>query len=92
MPMKSLAYKFLNTIIDDIFAFALETPTLHRVSVFKDDIIFVIFMFQLIAYRNNKRVNSDEVVAPSINNNASKIEEEKKEEETVKSEKEKKND
>ena len=56
MPIKALAYKFLNTIIDDIFAFALDTPTLHRISVFKDDIIFVIFIVQMILYRKNKRI------------------------------------
>lgn len=60
MPMKTFAFKFLNTIIDDIFAFALETPTLHRISVFKDDIIFVIFVGQMIIYRNNKRFESIE--------------------------------
>ena len=55
MPMKVLAFRFLNTIIDDIFAFAVETPTLYRVSVFKDDIVFVIFIIQMVIYRNNKR-------------------------------------
>jgi hypothetical protein len=60
MPIKALAFKFLNTIIDDIFAFALDTPTLHRISVFKDDVIFVVFLVQLVIYRKNKRVDEVE--------------------------------
>lgn len=67
MPFKALSYKFLNTIIDDVFAFALETPTLHRISVFKDDIIFVIFIVQLYLYRNNKRIHSEPVEAGNSN-------------------------
>lgn len=67
MPYKTLAYKFLNTIIDDLFAFALDTPTLHRVSVFKDDVIFVIFLIQLFLYRGNKRVNKPIEITNSEN-------------------------
>lgn len=54
LPLKVLSYKFLNTIIDDLFAFAVDTPTLYRISVFKDDVIFVIYIYQMIIYRNNK--------------------------------------
>ncbi|VVB17367.1 unnamed protein product [Arabis nemorensis] len=34
-------YKFLNTIIDDLFAFVIKTPILHQLSVFRDDVIFL---------------------------------------------------
>ena len=54
LPIKVLSYKFLNTIIDDLFAFAVDTPTLYRISVFKDDVIFVIYIYQMIKYRNNR--------------------------------------
>ena len=54
LPLKVLSYKFLNTIIDDLFAFAVDTPTLYRISVFKDDVIFVIYIYQMIKYRNNR--------------------------------------
>ena len=33
---KNLTYRFLNTIIDDLFAFVVEMPTLQRISVFRD--------------------------------------------------------
>ena len=70
MPIKKLSYKFLNTIIDDLFAFALETPTLHRISVFKDDVIFVIYIGQLIAYRKNKRVEEVQTNENQLENNS----------------------
>jgi hypothetical protein len=60
LPFKALTFKFLNTIIDDLYAFAVKTPTLYRIFCFKDDVIFVIFIYQIIKYRNNKRVSSAE--------------------------------
>ena len=58
MPWKLLTFRFLNTIIDDLFVFAVKTPTMYRISCFKDDVIFVIFIYQLIAYRKNKRIEA----------------------------------
>jgi hypothetical protein len=73
MPVKALTYKFLNTIIDDLYAFAVKTTTLYRISCFKDDVIFVIFIVQMFIYRNNKR--SEELVEVEIDK---KIEKESK--------------
>ena len=53
MPWKAMTYQFLNTIVDDIFAFAVKMPTLQRISVFRDDVIFVIFLYQMWAYRKS---------------------------------------
>lgn len=36
MPWRSMVYKSLNTFIDDIFAFVVHVPTMHRVSCFRD--------------------------------------------------------
>ena len=36
MPWRQMTYKFLNTIIDDLFAFVIKMPMLHRLSVFRD--------------------------------------------------------
>ena len=55
LPWKTMTYQFLNTIIDDLFAFAIKMTTLQRVSVFRDDLIFVIFLVQMWIYRKNKR-------------------------------------
>jgi hypothetical protein len=35
LPWRQMTYKFLNTIIDDLFAFVIKMPTLHRLSVFR---------------------------------------------------------
>jgi hypothetical protein len=36
MPWRAMVYKFLNTFIDDLFAFIIKMPTMHRISVFRD--------------------------------------------------------
>jgi hypothetical protein len=51
MPWKVLTYKALNTFIDDMFAFIISMPTMHRIACFRDDIIFVIYVYQRYAYR-----------------------------------------
>ena len=58
MPWKQMTYKFLNTIIDDLFAFVVKMPTLHRLSVFRDDVVFLAFLYQRRLYRvDPTRVN-----------------------------------
>ncbi len=44
LPWRMLFYRFLNTIIDDLFAFIISMPTMHRIACFRDDIIFLIFL------------------------------------------------
>ncbi|KAA8531264.1 hypothetical protein F0562_005977 [Nyssa sinensis] len=58
LPWRQMTYKFLNTIIDDLFAFVIKMPTLHRLSVFRDDVIFLIYLYQRWVYPvDRKRVN-----------------------------------
>jgi len=38
LPWRFLCYKFLNTFIDDLFAFIIRMPTMTRLSCFRDDI------------------------------------------------------
>ncbi|XP_071736301.1 uncharacterized protein [Rutidosis leptorrhynchoides] len=58
LPWRQMTYKFLNTIIDDLFAFVIKMPLLHRLSVFRDDVIFLIYLYQRWAYPvDKKRVN-----------------------------------
>jgi len=35
---RQLRYKFLNTFIDDLFAFTIKMPTLHRLATLRDDV------------------------------------------------------
>ncbi|KAH0544240.1 cleft lip and palate transmembrane protein 1 homolog [Cotesia glomerata] len=51
LPWRMLSYKFLNTFIDDIFAFIIKMPTLYRLGCFRDDIVFFIFLYQRWIYR-----------------------------------------
>jgi len=50
LSWRALVYKFLNTIIDDLFAFIIEMPTLHRLAVFRDDLVFFIYLYQRWIY------------------------------------------
>ena len=51
MPQRTMIYRFLNTIIDDLFSFIITMPTMHRISCFRDDLIFVIYIYQRYKYR-----------------------------------------
>ena len=42
-------------IIDDLFAFVIKMPTLHRLSVFRDDLVFLVYIYQRWAYRVDKK-------------------------------------
>ncbi|KAJ9510859.1 hypothetical protein QJQ45_027731 [Haematococcus lacustris] len=58
LPWRQMTYKFLNTIIDDLFAFVIKMPLLHRLSVFRDDLVFLVYLYQRWIYRvDPKRVN-----------------------------------
>ncbi|XWX00165.1 hypothetical protein V2A60_008185 [Cordyceps javanica] len=58
MPAKAMMYKFLNTFIDDLFAFTIKMPLLHRLATFRDDVIFFIYLYQKWAYKTDySRVN-----------------------------------
>lgn len=54
MPWRVMTYKFINTFIDDLFAFIIPMPTLHRLACFRDDIIFFVFLYQLYLYPVDK--------------------------------------
>lgn len=71
LPMKAMTYKFLNTIIDDLYAFAVKSPTLYRIFCFRDDVIFVIYIYQIFKYRKNNR-------AEQLEKDRKKYQEEKK--------------
>ena len=58
MPWKTFMYKALNTFIDDLFAFVIKMPLMHRMACFRDDLVFVIFLYQRWIYRvDPKRLN-----------------------------------
>ena len=50
LPWRVLGYRFVNTFIDDLFAFIIRMPTMARVSCFRDDVVFVIYLWQRYLY------------------------------------------
>ncbi|CAO3606845.1 unnamed protein product [Mucor hiemalis] len=58
MPWKTLMYKSLNTFIDDLFAFVIKMPTLHRLACLRDDFVFFVYIYQRHAYKvDHSRAN-----------------------------------
>lgn len=53
-----MTYKFLNTFIDDLFAFTIKMPMLHRLATLRDDVIFFVYLYQSWKYKvDHTRVN-----------------------------------
>jgi Cleft lip and palate transmembrane protein 1 (CLPTM1) len=50
LPWRVLIYKSLNTFIDDLFSFIIRMPTMARISCFRDDIVFFIYLYQRWLY------------------------------------------
>lgn len=51
LPWRQMTYKFLNTIVDDFGAFIIKAPFLYRLAVFRDDVVFLIYVYQRWIYR-----------------------------------------
>ncbi|KAK6431348.1 hypothetical protein LTR95_012487 [Oleoguttula sp. CCFEE 5521] len=51
MPARAMMYKVLNTFIDDLFAFTIKMPILHRLATLRDDVIFFVYLYQAWAYK-----------------------------------------
>jgi hypothetical protein len=50
MSRAALAYKFLNTFIDDLYTFLSDLPLFYKVACFRDDVVFVVWVFQCCLY------------------------------------------
>ncbi|XP_036139714.1 cleft lip and palate transmembrane protein 1-like protein isoform X2 [Monomorium pharaonis] len=46
LPWRAFMYKAFNTFIDDVFAFIITMPTAHRIACFRDDAVFLIYLYQ----------------------------------------------
>ncbi|XP_068603280.1 lipid scramblase CLPTM1L [Brachionichthys hirsutus] len=58
LPWKAFMYKAFNTFIDDVFAFVITMPTSHRLACFRDDVVFLVYLYQRWLYPVDKtRVN-----------------------------------
>lgn len=54
LPWRAMTYKFLNTFIDDVFAFIIVMPTMHRLATLRDDVVFGIYLYQKWIYPVDK--------------------------------------
>jgi len=55
---RTMSYKSINTFIDDLFAFVIKMPIMHRMACLRDDLIFFIYLFQRYKYKTDyTRVN-----------------------------------
>ncbi len=76
---RTMTYKSLSTFVDDLFAFVIKMPIMHRLACFRDDLIFFIFLYQRHIYKvDYSRVNeygqmSEVEKAERANVEASKI-------------------
>jgi hypothetical protein len=50
LPWQVLIYKSLNTFIDDLFSFIVRMPAMARLSCFRDDVVFIIYLYQRWLY------------------------------------------
>lgn len=75
MPWRALTYKAMNTFVDDVAAFLIDMPMMHRLSCFRDDIVFFVYLFQRWKYSVDKArptmwseppVASDSKSAPAL--------------------------
>ncbi|KAG0268637.1 hypothetical protein DFQ27_006139 [Actinomortierella ambigua] len=53
MPLRTMMYKSLNTFIDDLFSFIIKMPMMHRLACLRDDVVFIIYLYQRWIYRTD---------------------------------------
>jgi len=74
---RTMTYKSINTFIDDLFAFVITMPIMHRMACLRDDVIFFIFLYQRYKYRvDYTRVNEFGQCAQPTEEMLAQIEEE----------------
>ncbi|XP_071575880.1 lipid scramblase CLPTM1L isoform X1 [Temnothorax nylanderi] len=75
LPWRAFMYKAFNTFIDDVFAFIITMPTAHRIACFRDDAVFLIYLYQRWLYPVDKsRVDTDTITEEAVDfgNNTNK--------------------
>ena len=60
LPWRKFIYRALNTFIDDLFSFIVRMPTMHRMSCFRDDIVFLIYLYQRRIYPEDMSRSMDD--------------------------------
>merc|ERR1712203_692784 len=69
LPWRAFMYKAFNTFIDDLFAFIITMPTAHRVACFRDDVVFLIYLYQRWLYPIDKnRIDASGMIEETAGN------------------------
>lgn len=58
-----LVYKVFNTLIDDVFAWMMQSPLKHKLMCMRDDVVFAVVVVQMLIYRVDKTRSNDFGVA-----------------------------
>ena len=59
LPWKVFGYKIFTTFVDDAFAWLIEMPMKHRLMTLRDDVVFLVFLYQAYIYRVDKSRNNE---------------------------------
>lgn len=59
LPWRAFTYRAFTTFIDDVFAFIITMPTAHRLACFRDDIVFLVYLYQRYLYPVDKTRTDD---------------------------------
>jgi hypothetical protein len=79
MPWRTFMYKALNTFVDDMFAFIIKMPFLHRIACLRDDVVFFIYLYQRWIYpEDSTRANEYGQVGEQDEKKDKKLVEDKK--------------
>lgn len=69
LPWRAFMYKAFITFIDDVFAFIITMPTAHRVACLRDDVVFLIYLYQRWLYPvDKKRVDTGLSIEETLDN------------------------
>ncbi|KAL3285394.1 hypothetical protein HHI36_019498 [Cryptolaemus montrouzieri] len=66
LPWRAFTYRAFNTFIDDIFAFIITMPTAHRLACFRDDVVFLVYLYQRWLYPVDKSRKDDLALGDSV--------------------------
>ena len=90
LPWRAFMYKAFNTFIDDIFAFIITMPTAHRLACFRDDVVFIIYLYQRWLYPVDKnRIDNGVTIADADPDNEEIIDSNVERDTLIKSDKKK---
>ncbi|XP_023307212.2 cleft lip and palate transmembrane protein 1-like protein [Lucilia cuprina] len=69
LPWRAFMYKAFITFIDDVFAFIITMPTAHRVACLRDDVVFLIYLYQRWLYPvDKKRLDTGLTIEETLDN------------------------